>query len=363
MRIGIVTQPLIANYGGTLQNFALQQVLKKLGHTPITIDFIPAPVSHFRYLCFLCKNLILYFIPGRKSNFHKRHIPKRNAVMDVFVKQHISTTRQVSEYNLKLIKEYDINAIVVGSDQVWRPMYNNFYNHNIEDMFLRFAKNANIKKIAYAASFGVDFWEFSKAQTKKCKQLAQQLDAVSVREASGIDLCKQHLNIDAVEMLDPTLLLDADDYKQVCKTIPTPEKPFLLSYVLDMNPEKEAFIRNIASKKGLEVKIFGADANMTLSIEEWLAMYRDADFVVTDSFHGTVFSIIFNKPFISIGNKYRGLSRFQSLLGKFNLSDRLVLEDSLEIDTTAEINWQKVNQLRDEWKEKSHNFITEDLNN
>lgn len=136
MKIGIVTQQLIGNYGGTLQNFALQQVLKRLGHDPITIDFIQPPISYFRYLLSICKSMVLFLIPNKRRPFARRLIPKRYAIMDSFVKKHIAVTRQVSSYTPDLIKEYGLEAMITGSDQVWRPRYNRI----LEDMFLRFLR-------------------------------------------------------------------------------------------------------------------------------------------------------------------------------------------------------------------------------
>ena len=101
--------------------------------------------------------------------------------------------------------EYD--AFIVGSDQVWRPSY----NQHLEQAFLNFTENwKNVKRIAYAASFGVDNWEFTKKQTKECKRLVQKFDFVSVREDTAVNLCKEHLGIEATHVLDPTLLLSAD---------------------------------------------------------------------------------------------------------------------------------------------------------
>lgn len=207
----------------------------------------------------------------------------------------------------------------------------------------------------------MDYWEFTDEQTVACKKWIQQLDSVSVREASGIGLCKRYFNVDAKEMLDPTLLLDKEDYENVCKDVPKEEKSFVASYILDITPEKERFIRKIADEKGLTVKIFGADKKMKWSVEEWLSMFRDADYIVTDSFHGTVFSIIFNKSFISIGNPKRGISRFNSLLDKFGLQQCLLLEGNLEHGMLRDVDWTNTNRIRNEWKMQAFEFLNHSL--
>ena len=192
-------------------------------------------------------------------------------------------------------------------------------------------------------------------------------DAVSVREASGVTLCKQYLDIDAVHLLDPTMLLSADDYRDVVKKseIKCREKGGVLVYVLDMTAEKQNFIEEFCKQKELQAFYVGKEVDCVLpSIESWLDGFDAADYVITDSFHGSVFSIIFNKPFISIGNKARGLSRFNSLLSIFNLEDRLVdLDESVEMPSMPDTDWSKVNAIMKEWQEKSINFLKTNLNN
>lgn len=146
--------------------------------------------------------------------------------------------------------------------------------------------------MAYAASFGVDQWEYSLLQTARCKRLARRLDAVSVREQSGIALCASHLGIKAIETLDPTLLLSPQDYAALCTDVPKVEERFLAAYLLDMDDEKRNIVEHFTSQYQLAVRYVSADQNLSLRVEEWLALFRDAKFVVTDSFHGTVFHLI-----------------------------------------------------------------------
>lgn len=352
MKIGIVTHPLLGNYGGILQNFALQQVLKKLGYSPITIDYLPYTTTLVGYILASIKSLLLFFTPKRRR--FRPYRLHRSKPFDSFVQNHIVLTKTYANYTSSVINEYQLDALITGSDQVWRPMYVN----DIDAMFLGFAESNSIKKISYAASFGVDTWEYSEEETKHCKKLAHMLDVVTVRESSGVKLCKQYLDVEATEVLDPTLLLDKEDYNSICAHIPMASESFLASYVLDLTPEKQNYIERIAVDLGLPLKIFGVDQNMTLSVEEWLAMFRDASFIITDSFHGSVFSLIYNKPFIAIGNGERGLSRFYSLLDKFSLSGRLVTSlASVDLFSMPLINWEHVNDRRKALKDLSLRFL------
>ena len=224
----------------------------------------------------------------------------------------------------------DIDAFVVGSDQVWRPKY----APNLGDVFLGFVKTSGVRRISYAASFGVDHWEFSPKQTKFCSALAKRFNAVSVREESGVKICKENLGVDATWVLDPTLLLDKEDYAEICKDVPVETKQILAAYVLNIDDSILGLCKSIAKEKGLELKVFSADTKAKISVPEWLAMFRDASYVVTDSFHGTAFSIIFGKEFKCLYNESRGSARFESLLNLYN-------SEKLEEMRQFSLNWLK----------------------
>lgn len=356
MNIGIVTQSLANNYGGILQNYALQTTLNRIGHTPITIDFKCPPIDFRTYSYAFIKALVAYLIPSKRRPLPHRDVNRRSVTMDTFVSRYIRKTHLLDHYYPELIDEYNLEALIVGSDQVWRPIY----NYYPEDMFLKFAAETDIPKIAYAASFGVDNWEFSADMTASCRKLAHKFKSISVRESSGIYLCREFLQIDAVEMVDPTLLLSKNDYETICKHIPVRNKHTLAAYLLDLNKEKIRFIYQLAEQNNLEVVLFRADLNCSLSIEEWIAMFRDSRYIVTDSFHGTVFSIIFNKPFLSIPNIDRGTARFTSLLAKFGLEHRLIssFDDYNGLDI---IDWDQINRIIDTLRNKAYSYLTSHL--
>lgn len=303
MKIGIVTQPLLNNYGGILQNYALQFVLKELDCEPITLDYLPPKRNLFRCMKALLGRLLL---KRKNSNF----LIERKKIFNDFVDAKIKKTRTIHYYS-KLENLDSFDAIIVGSDQVWRPKYN---NRTIKDMFLNFCvKKKNIKRIAYAASFGVDDWEYTHRQTKVCSKLARKFDAIGVRERSGEKLCEYYLGVNSTWVLDPTLLLSKADYCDLCKEIPA-SRNLLVAYVLNRNEKILSLCMKIAQERNLELKVLESDSDAVLTIPEWVAMFRDASYVVTDSFHGTVFSIIFNKEFRCVYNESRGNARFETLL-------------------------------------------------
>ena len=139
-----------------------------------------------------------------------------------------------------------------------------------------------------------------------------------------------------------------------------------LSYMLDETEEKNTILQHIVEEQRYNLvsykNIDNPDNNNVPSVEEWLKAFHDTDFVFTDSFHGCVFSIIFNKPFIVYGNKERGMARFNSLLKIFGLEARLVTnnEEAKKI-ISQPIDWEKINTIKKEWQEKSLNFLKENL--
>lgn len=371
MKIGIITQPLAVNYGGLLQNYALQQTLLRLGHEVYTINRNNTPnliINH------TIKQIIRKMLGLPRNLFYWEHFEITKYCSE-FVRKYIRTTDKykTQEELLDIVCKNNFNGYVVGSDQVWRPCY----SENIYNDFLDFCQERQgIKRIAYAASFGVCDWEFSEEQTQECKRLVKLFDAVSVREESGIHLCKDYFDVDALHVLDPTFLLEKEDYIKLAEEMKEPvSSGELFCYILDNNQEIEFAIQNISSKlslKAFEVKAKEDSCVLKRGVKisdcvkpaptKWLRAFMDAKMVFTDSFHGCVFSIIFNKPFWVIGNKERGNARFDSLLKLFNLEERRVDITSLDnIDFNALIDWDKVNRIKKEWQGKSVGFLKDNL--
>lgn len=331
MKIGIITLPLHTNYGGILQAYALQTVLERMGHQ---VDILEEPLvykhaSLNRYIRRILKKCV-----GKRSiinyeGFMRKWQPRVASNINQFINTYIH--RRIVNFESLTEGEYD--AFIVGSDQVWRPSY----NQHLENAFLDFTKNwINVKRIAYAASFGVDNWEFTKEQTEECKKLVRKFDLVSVREDTAVNLCKEHLGIVSTHVLDPTLLLSAGDYQKIIGELKVSDTSYVFSYLLDESEEKINILEDVSKRLNLPVKKIKLEKNISKipisklksltypSIQEWLASFAQADFVVTDSFHGTVFSIIFDKPFVVFPNKGRGMTRFLSLLKKIGLEERIV---------------------------------------
>ena len=376
MKIGIITQPLQNNYGGILQNYALQEVIKRLNHTPITLD---QESRAFAIKTIVISNLVTFvnnILNSKNKRKYIRNVKKTereviNKNTQRFIDKYISYVKglKTDDDYKNALRRNNIQTLIVGSDQVWRPLY----CKKITRSYFDFAKGLDIKRIAYAASFGVDTWEYSKQETKNCKELIKAFNAVSVREESGIELCNVNLEKQATMVLDPTLLLEKEDYISIVENEKTEKSEGnLFAYILDPNQQNEALITSVSERLGLSpFKVMPKSNIMNDStiencifpgVDKWLRAFMDAEFVVCDSFHGAVFSIIFNKPFIIYGNKERGMSRFNSLLKLFGLEDRLI-DDNKKVKDIIDtpIDWDKINKIKKEWKDLSLKFLEKNI--
>lgn len=373
MKIAIITLPIKTNIGGILQAYALQTTLTDLGHEVEVLDkphYYRMPLWKMFFL-FPIRAVKKYFLHDNQGIFreyvHNKNFPIISQNTETFVKKYLNR-REVA--NLAEVKQGEYEGFVLGSDQVWRRMY----YETIEPVYLDFASAWNVKRIAYAASFGAKDWTYSEQETLNCQLLISKFDAVSLREDDGVTLVKNHLHYkNAVHVLDPTMLLDLSQYIGLFKAANTPRsKGSLLKYVLDANDAKNQVVNNVAlhlqlapfsvASEFYEQKV-SAKMRIQPAVETWLRGFYDAEFVITDSFHATVFSILFQKQFIVIGNEKRGLSRFYSLLSMFGLSDRLILNPSDNyIDVIdKKINYSVVNSILEIKKKESLAFLKSNL--
>lgn len=373
MRIGILALQLRYNFGGILQAYALQKVLKKMGHEVVHIDQnrdVTLGSWYKKYPIYLKRAI-------RKHLFRENIIVRADVAVndamkiiatntDPFINKHINRIFTKDFSNIK--REY-YDAFIVGSDQVWRPKY--FFS-TIKNAYLNFAKKWDIKRIAYAASFGTEEWEYNEEQTTECAALLKKFNAVSVRESSAVGHCKEKFGVDALHVLDPTMLLSKEEYMKLFKNIDVGKSDGnLFFHILNLSTEKKVIIDSVSKEKKLTPFYVNSrydDHNAPIEeriqqpVEKWLHAFYNAEFVITDSFHACVFSIIFNKPFIAYGNKERGIARFESLLKMFGLENRMTFTPEEAINVSRQpIDWKRVNVILSQWKEKSMAFLIKNL--
>lgn len=365
MNIAILTQPLFNNYGAILQNYALQKILQNFGHSSITINYKLPIIPWYLRILIGIKRFILKYIfrangiswidPLREGyEFHLRN----DGEMIRFVGQYIHSRIERWPLSPRFVNNNSYEAYIVGSDQIWRADYTAYlYNY-----FLDFVRDSQIKKVAYAASFGVDSLNPKQYNIKKISRLLQQFAAISVREMSGVTICKEIFGCNAMHVLDPTLLLTADDYINFLHLSPK-EPEGLIAYILDNTPQKQQIVEQISRRLHQPIKYIGhIQGHVSSSIESWLEGIMNAKFVITDSFHGSVFSIIFEKTFITIDNSDRGTSRITSLFEMLGIDPRRILsQGTKQIPEFAPIEYTKIRERLAIERLKSKDFLSRAL--
>lgn len=377
MKFCIVTLPIHGNYGGMLQAYALRSVC--------STTFLDSETNlyntHYAYchkrhedlFTHLCNQLKLYIgrlyllcLPSPVVLYTERKATSLALAKEFYCKNCLRS---------KLGKEIDFSksdAFIVGSDQVWRKCYTLDLLYKLYG--LGFAtRGQRQRSISYAASFGTDEWEGTPEETKRFGELLRQFKAVSVREFSGVRICKEVFGVDAVQMPDPTLLATLEDYERVINSEKTrvPKAPYFASYVLDDSTEASQLLGDVEKGTGLYHQRLLPKSTARkrwdrfyCTVAQWLRYLRDCDAVVTDSFHGCVFSIIYNKPFVCLGNEGRGSARFDTLFQVFGLENRLVAsrdpEEVLRV-LRQPIDWQRVNAIHEAERQRGLDFLRSNL--
>lgn len=336
MRISILTHPLGANYGGILQAFALSKYLQSLGYEVYVLNR-NADMPFFKRMI---KAIMMSLHHPRYNNPRYRHLLR-------FVKQYIPYTKPLySKVQMTdFVRKNNIQAVIVGSDQVWRAGFAMNYGYSY---FLDFVPKG-VKKLSYAASFGLSEWEYTKEQTCKIQQLVNGFKTVSVREDEGITLCQRYMGVKAEQVLDPTMLLRAEDYTSITSPRIVSEN-YVFVYWLGSAEERLKAIKNakIKDKKLVNISLRGSEPLMP--IEDWLSYIKYADQVVTDSFHGCVFSILFGKQFTICANNSGGYGRLRSLFTMLGINS-----------TEGAIDYKAVYERLDANRRNSYLFLDQSL--
>lgn len=349
MKIGILTLPLHTNYGGILQAYALKNKLQEgSNHVDLLIhnchfesrsvfkrclNFLRS--THLYLFCRSC------FVKSPSVNFQR-------FIFRNFSREEYSDTRSLVD------KGY--NAVVVGSDQVWRYDYT---KNEITRYFLDDIKGNIIKKFSYAASFGTDVMDYPIEIRQRCAISLSSFNGVSVREESALKICRDKLNYgSALQVLDPTMLLSEADYLRLLNVKPIISK--FSTFILDSTREKDNIIEYVSL--GINAKALPVNSKnkkgVFPSIEKWIGRFSGSEYIVTDSFHGTAFSINFHKQFVVLSNEGRGQTRLLSILKTFGLEERLIFnkKDALRI-IQKPIDWNSVDERMKHMRQVSESFL------
>lgn len=376
MKIGIVTfWQTKDNYGQILQSFALQRELIAMGHEPFLIRYTHSDVIYSDFKTKLKQRIKKCLFLSNKSvkrTDDTRNTPNRH--FDSFKQKYLNNSINVY-HSIKQLRQAPPQAdiYIVGSDQVWCKTLG--FEEN-KTFFLDFG-DSQTKRISYAASFGMT--EYPSQYRKKLYKLLKKFSAISVREKSGVDICAQ-IGISSTLVIDPTLLLQGDFYSDYFSLVNTKNQNiFIYSLnIRDKNEIRWSEIQQFASLNSLNIsitcssgyfsggEIFGVENYLYSTIPEWLASIKQADIVVTTSFHGVVFCLLFHTNFVYVplqGEFSRANNRVLDLLNELGVSEK-VLDNNKSFDIVANhtIDWKMVDKDLEQLRKKSRIFLKESLN-
>lgn len=302
------------NYGSGLVAYAQNKILEKLGYTVLNIHK-PYNGDH------------PYTDENQNWRFAKKHY---------YISRFFEREESCRELNAV------VDAFIVGSDTTW---WWSDVNRTGFHYWLDFAE-ADKKKLSFCTSFANSYSDIPNPEQAKARYLYSRFDALSVREKDGQKILKDTFGVDSECFIDPTFIVDKEVWDELAKQSSLNEEKYLLAYILDYSREKEEFIKGVAIKLNLKIVLISHPSHKLEStlftkkiydLEDFVCLYKNASFVITDSFHGTCFSVIYEKEFLSIINTSRGGSRYD-LFRTMNLGHRLLstldVDDSLLVTKT-----------------------------
>ena len=332
------------NYGGILQQYALLKSLEALGHEAVVLRREPNDGCLKRTVRGLLEGLGL----RRRSSARK----DEPAIREFVEKELPFSAPVVSGAQFRrLCRRESLDALVYGSDQIWRRAFALRYGFD----YFGASTPESVRQIAYAPSFGLDEWQFTAAETARLRRLLSRFAAVSSREQSGVRLIGDNLGIAAELVCDPTLLPGADFYDRLAGPARRTGEYCFVYWLGDTASMDGAVSVFREGHPGFEVVAVNLRERRPLpGIGEWLALIRDAGYVITDSFHGTVFSLLFSRQFEVHCNKSGGYDRILTLLGQIGLEDKLG-------DMTLPVDYPSIAAGLEQYRSRSLDFLKKAL--
>lgn len=346
MKIKTITCHDVYNVGASLQAYALQQYLMNLGHDVEIIDYKPDYLSkHYniravnnpRFDRPIIRTVYLAMkLPGRLKALKSER--KKN--FDQFRREKLKLTSKRYHSNEELIAELpDADLFICGSDQIWNPL---FQNGKDAAFFLNFVPE-NKKKVSYAASFAVE--TISESDKIRMQQWLRKFDAISVREKSGLFILES-MGLKGKCVCDPVLLLNREKWDSIIQSFDS--EKYLFMYDFDSSAFVMEVVQRIAKERNLKIYSFFespiADKVLkNLGPQEFLGVIKNADVVLSNSFHATVFSVIYHKEFYVIERDEAINTRMKDFLTLLGLEERLISKEILKI-LNREVNWKNVDE-------------------
>lgn len=361
--VGILTYHTGYNYGASLQAYALSSVIRKMGYSVEIINFEPDRFKASREMITKHPKRMKEVIKIFSRIPYKKQLNRRQQLFDDFTNNCLPVSPLYKTEQEVIDHATDYDCIVCGSDQIWNLSQDDAPAAN-PIFFLNFPKNQ--RRAAYAASFGKWVKEAPKHEETFLPWL-KQFDAISVRETSGVDYVRS-LGLDCSLCLDPTVLLDAEEYEPICSERLINEK-YILLFSWSCPDDVIQTAKRVSKELHLPVynivpppraMFSGIQRKLDVGPREFLSMIKNAEFIVTNSFHGTAFSTTFEKPYVSVVSGNPDL-RMKSLLEQLGLSDHLVDKDYINVPAMLRTDYTSVREKKSALRKDSFDFLTSTL--
>lgn len=362
-KIGILTYHSGFNYGACLQAYALQTTLKKMGFDTEIINFETERFVTSREMFSKHPRRVKEVIKNITRLPYWKSLHERERLFNGFTKNILQATPRfyTEQEVIKNIDKYD--CIICGSDQIWNLSKKDAPAANLL-FYLNFPKKQ--RRISYAASFG-GWVKEAPLYLDTILPWLKEFDAISVREKSGVEFI-QSLGLNCELVLDPTILLDKEDYDPICKERLLKEK-YIAMFGWNTNSDLVKAAKIVSERLKLPVynivppprKLFSRiPRKLDIGPCEFLSMIKNAEFVVTNSFHGTAFATTFEKPYVSIVSG-KADTRMYSLLGQLGLLNHLVRVKDLNVESLLNVDYNEVQRRKDELRQSSFLYLTNAL--
>lgn len=362
--VGILTYHTGYNYGASLQAYALAKIISKMGISCEIINFETERFVASREMFSRKPDRIKELIKIATRIPYYKVLKKRQRLFDEFTNTYLPISEIYRTEDEVIEHAEDYKCIVCGSDQIWNLSQLDAPAANLL-FYLNFPKRQ--RRVSYAASFGIWVKEASQ-YTDTIVPLLKEFDFISVREQSGVDLLDA-FGINCEIALDPTVLLDQEEYEIICRERLIPE-PYVLLFSWSCGDEVVKAAKNVASELGLplisitpppRLMFSGIRRKLDVGPCEFLSMIKYAEFVVTDSFHGTAFSTNFEKPYISVVSNGKTDPRMESLLKQLGLGDHLVDSMHIDVPKMKGTDFNKITDKKSVIRRESMEFLNKAL--
>lgn len=377
-KVAVVVCPNIRNFGSVLQSYATQQAVTKLGYDNEYIKYTKTKKTAYKYLIQLLIPSIMAerFSVLKRKVFQRKNsdlISRRNKAFDAFVDKYMVASQKIVGYDALKKVGNDYSMAVLGSDQVWNPI------NSGSDFYTLNWLGSDVKRVAYAPSFGVS--EVPALLRRSYRDFLKKFDHISVREIRGKKIVRKLTGEKVPVVCDPTILFTAEEWDKILPEEPVAEGKYIFCYFLGNRDEPRRCVQKLAKKTGLPIVMmpfFGEISKLDTKLgakiiddpdpSHFVSAVKNAEYVCTDSYHGTVFSILYRRKVLvfrrhSADSNKNTFSRLESLLSIADMKDRIVNDVWEDRFLTESTDYDKVHENIEKMRSYSWRYLSNALKN